>query len=138
MISNSTLSDRRGLWAFILGVILVTGGVLLHVPMFWMGRMNHFQLSGMQSGWHTIVGMGAIVGGVGIAAYGLLPRNVSSLLSHSQDIVVSPPEDAPLSAAHWRLMSVLVIALIIDIMKPASLGFTIPGMVKEYGVPKAS
>jgi putative MFS transporter len=35
-------------------------------------------------------------------------------------------------------MAVLVIALIIDIMKPASLGFTIPGMVKEYGVPKAT
>ena len=35
-------------------------------------------------------------------------------------------------------MAVLVIALIIDIMKPASLGFTIPGMVSEYGVPKAT
>ena len=35
-------------------------------------------------------------------------------------------------------MGVLVIALIIDIMKPASLGFTIPGMVSEYGVPKAT
>jgi putative MFS transporter len=35
-------------------------------------------------------------------------------------------------------MCVLVIALIIDIMKPASLGFTIPGMVSEYGVPKAT
>src|SRR5204862_1832836 len=54
------------------------------------------------------------------------------------DIVVTPPEDAPLSKAHWTLMSVLVIALIIDIMKPASLGFTIPGMVSEYGVPKAT
>jgi putative MFS transporter len=35
-------------------------------------------------------------------------------------------------------MSVLVIALIIDIMKPASLGFTIPGMSAEYGVDKAT
>ena len=67
-----------------------------------------------------------------IAAYGLLPRNISKQLSASQDIVVTPPEDAPLSAAHWRLMPVLVIALVIDIMKPASLGFTIPGMVDEY------
>ena len=25
MISSSTLSDRRGLWAFILGVVMVTG-----------------------------------------------------------------------------------------------------------------
>src|SRR5207245_3462378 len=36
------------------------------------------------------------------------------------------------------LMAVLVIALIIDVMKPASLGFTIPGMVSEYGVAKST
>jgi MFS transporter, putative metabolite:H+ symporter len=35
------------------------------------------------------------------------------------------------------LMSVLVIALIIDIMKPATLGFTLPGMMSEYHVTKA-
>ena len=62
MISTSTLSDRRGLWAFILGVILVTGGVLMHAPMFLMGRHNHFILVGMPIGWDMIVGMVAIVG----------------------------------------------------------------------------
>jgi putative MFS transporter len=136
VISASTLSDRRGLLAFILGVIAVTVGVLMHVPMFLMGRHNHFMLAGMPMGVDMIVGMALIVGGVGVAAYGLLPRNVSGLLSASQEIVVSPPEDAPLSGAHWTLMAVLVIALTIDIMKPASLGFTIPGMIEEYGVPK--
>jgi putative MFS transporter len=136
VISASTLSDRRGLVAFILGVIAVTAGVLMHVPMFLMGQHNHFMLAGMPMGVDMIVGMALIVGGVGVAAYGLLPRNVSGLLSASQEIVVSPPEDAPLSRAHWTLMAVLVIALIIDIMKPASLGFTIPGMIEEYGVPK--
>ena len=35
-------------------------------------------------------------------------------------------------------MAVLVVALIIDIMKPASLGFTIPGMIDEYRVSKAT
>ena len=138
MLSASTLSDRRGLFAFILGAIAVTAGVLLHAPMFWMGRDMHFMLAGMPMGADMIVGMVLIVGGVGVAAYGLLPKNVSGILSASQDIVVSPPEDAPLSKAHWILMGVLVIALVIDIMKPASLGFTIPGMIKEYGVPKAT
>src|SRR6185369_14973398 len=138
MISTSTLSDRRGLWAFALGVVAVTVGVLLHAPMFLMGRMSHFQLYGMPIGWDMIAGMIAIVSGVGIAAYGLLPRNIAKQRAASQDIVVSPPEDAPLTRAHWMLMAVLVIALIIDIMKPASLGFTIPGMVKEYHVPKSS
>jgi len=138
LLSNSTLSDRRGLWAFILGVLLVTGGVLLHAPMFLMGRNNHFVLAGMAIGWDMVLGMVAIVGGCGIAAYGLLPRNISKQLAASHDIVVSPPEDAPLSPAHWGLMSILVIALIIDIMKPATLGFTLPGMMNEYHVTKAT
>ena len=138
MISKSTLSDRRGIWAFLLGVVMVTGGVLMHAPMFLMGQHNHFILAGMPIGWDMILGMAAIVAGCGIAAYGLLPRNVAHQLAASQDIVVTPPEDAPLSAAHWGLMSVLVIALIIDIMKPASLGFTLPGMMAEYHVDKAT
>jgi putative MFS transporter len=138
MISTSTLSDRRGLIAFVVGVIAVTAGVLMHAPMFWMGRHNHFVLYGMPMGDDMVAGMVLIVAGIGVAAYGLLPNDVSKLISASQDVVVSPPEDAPLSTAHWTLMAVLVIALVIDIMKPASLGFTIPGMVDEYGVPKAT
>ena len=138
MISSSTLSDRRGLWAFVVGVIAVTGGVLLHAPMYWMGRHNHFILYGMSIGWDMILGMVAIVGGLGIAAYGLLPKNIAGQLAASQEIVVTPPEDAPLSPAHWKLMAVLVIALIIDIMKPAALGFTLPGMMSEYQVDKAT
>lgn len=131
-------SERRGPWAFIVGVAAVTVGVMMHAPMFWMGRHNHFILQGMPIGWDMVAGMILIVGGLAVAAYGLLPRDVSRLLSASQEIVVSPPEDAPLSKAHWKLMAVLVIALIIDIMKPASLGFTLPGMMSEYQVDKAT
>ena len=68
MISSSTLADRRGMWAFALGVIAVTSGVLLHLPMFLMGRMTHFQLYGMPMGVGMYSGMGAIVLGVAIAA----------------------------------------------------------------------
>jgi putative MFS transporter len=138
MLSASTLSDRRGLWAFVLGVIAVTAGVLLHLPMFAMGRVTHFRLSGMPMDAEMYAGMALIICGVAVAAYGLLPKDVSKQLAAAQDIVVSPPEDAPLTAAHWKLMAVLVIALIIDVMKPASLGFTIPGMVSEYAVPKST
>src|SRR3982751_116878 len=138
MISTSTLSDRRGLWAFVLGVILVTGGVLMHAPMFLMGRATHYRLYGMPMGSEMILGMAAIILGVAIAAYGLLPRDISKQLAASHEIVVTPPEDAPLSRAHWTLMSVLVIALVIDIMKPATLGFTLPGMMAEYHVTRAT
>jgi len=137
MAYSSTLSDRRALWAFILGVLAVTAGVLLHMPMFLMGRMTNYRLAGMPMGTDMYIGMALIVAGVGIAAYGLLPSNVSRQRSTSQEIVVSPPEDAPLTRAHWTLMLVLIIALIIDVMKPAALGFTVPGMSAEYHASKA-
>lgn len=133
---KTVLQDRRGLWAFVLGVAAVTAGVLLHIPMFWMGKEMGFRLYGMPMESDMIFGMFLIVGGLGVAAYGLLPKNISQQLAASQDIVVSPPEDAPLTWAHWRLMAVLVIALVIDVMKPASLGFTLPGMMNEYMVDK--
>lgn len=133
---TSTLSDRRGLWAFVLGTAAVTLGVLLHLPMFLMGRMNGFQLAGMPMGNDMLAGMGAIIGGVLIAAYGLLPKNISRQVAVAREVEIAAPEDVHLSPAHWGLMSVLVVALIIDVMKPAALGFTLPGMVKEYGVAK--
>src|SRR5919204_301957 len=40
-------------------------------------------------------------------------------------------------AAHWTLLCTLIVALTIDVMKPASLGFTIPGMIREYHVSAA-
>ena len=71
-----------------------------------------------------------------IAAYGLLPRTSRAQRAAAATITVAAPEDAALGPAHWRLMAVLVIALTIDVMKPATLGFTVPGMVGEYGVPQ--
>lgn len=138
MLSLSTFSERRGPLAFLGGVVAVTAGVLLHIPMFLMGRDLGYRLYGMPMGNDMVVGMGLIIGGVAFTCYGLLPRNLSRQLAASQEIVVSPPEDAPLAAAHWRLMSVLVIALIIDVMKPASLGFALPGMMDEYSLDKAT
>jgi len=125
------------LWAFVLGVIAVAGGVVVHVKMFLMGAPMGYQMVGMPIDRAMIVAMAMIVAGIGVAAYGLLPKRTASAAG-AANIAVSPPEDASLSWQHWRLMAVLVVALIIDVMKPASLGFTIPGMVNEYGVPKAT
>lgn len=134
----TTLSDRQALWAFALGCVAVTIGVVMHLPMFLMGRTMHYRLAGMPMGSDMVLGMGLIIVGVGIAAYGLLPHNVAAQRAAAGTIEISAPEDAALGWPHWRLMLVLVVALIIDVMKPASLGFTIPGMVGEYAVPKAT
>ena len=130
------LYDRRAPWVFMAGCTAVTVGVLLHLPMFWMGHLTGFRLAGMPMDDGMICGMFLIVGGIGVAGYGLLPRGVQQQIKIAQHISVHAPEDAPLSPAHWKLMAVLVVALIIDVMKPAALGFVMPGMVDEYSVAK--
>ena len=78
-----------------------------------------------------IFGMYLIIAGVAVAAYGLLPRKAHAAQAASR-ITVAAPEDAPLSRGHWTLMRRSSVALIIDVMKPAALGFVIPGMIEEY------
>lgn len=129
---NAIAADRPKAAAFWIGALAITIGVVLHLPMYWMGRHMGFRMAGMVMDPGMIAGMWLIVGGVGLAAWGLLPRNVAAQVEASRHISVAAPEDAPLSPAHWRLMAILVVALIIDIMKPASLGFVMPGFTAEY------
>ena len=128
------LRDRSSVWLFAAGVAAVTVGVLLHLPMFWMGRDMGFRLVGMAMDPGMIAGMGLIGIGVLLAGWGLLPRDVARQIHASRHISVDAPEDAPLHRAHWQLMLILVVALVIDVMKPASLGFVMPGLTREYGV----
>ncbi len=128
-------ADRRSALAFWLGSAVVSVGVLLHLPMFWMARHAHFVLAGMPMDAAMLLGMGLIIGGIAATAYGLLPKNSAAL---GVEEFLAPPEDAALTGAHWRLMAVLALALVIDVMKPASLGFVTPGMRAEYAVDRAT
>jgi putative MFS transporter len=95
-----------------------------------------YALAGMPMDAEMYWGMALIVLGIGCAAYGLIPAAAQGqTLEQHQKIV--PPEDARLSPAHWTAAIALAIGLIIDIMKPASLGFVTPGMRAEYQVTKA-
>ncbi len=99
--------------------------------MFLMGRDVHYRLAGMPMDTGMLIGMGLIIGGTAATAYGLLPprRDDSSRMDE-----IAPPEDAPLTRAHWVQIVILAAALIIDVMKPATLGFVVPGMRFEYGL----
>jgi len=134
MTTVAILADRRHFWAFTAGCVAVTAGVLMHLPMFWMGHGNGFRLVGMPMDAAMWWGMALICVGIGIAGYGLLPRR---LAGPPHVLRISAAEDAPLGRAHYRLMLVLTVALMIDVMKPASLGFVVPGMRVEYAVSKA-
>ena len=121
---------RRGTTDLGLFILRVTVGVLLHLPMYWMGRSDGFRLVDMPMDAGMLWGMAAIVVGAALAAWGLMPTQ--RLRARAIDVAV--PEDAPLGRAHYRLMLVLTGALVIDVMKPASLGFVLPGMRNEYGL----
>src|SRR5688572_14688419 len=128
--------ERRNAVAFWLGCATVTAGVILHLPMFLMGRNTGYVLAGMPMGADMLWGMVLIVAGVILTGYGLLPKVLPD--THRAVESIAPPEDAPLTRAHWWMAGLLALALVIDIMKPASLGFVTPGMREEYGIDKAT
>src|SRR5437868_8193749 len=117
--SGMMYTQRRSAFAFWLGSLLVVIGVVLHIPMFWMGRHIGFRLAGMLMDSGMYWGMALIVLGIVAAGYGLLPITLPDH-HHEHAATLGPPEDAPLSRAHALLMAALAVGLIIDIMKPAS------------------
>lgn len=127
--------------AFWLGSLAVVGGVLAHIPMFLAAEKMNYQLAGMEMGGLMTAGMYAIILGTVVVFYGLLPPG--SFRSQMQTEVdashthVQALDNAVLTPTHWKLFGVLVVALIVDVMKPATLGFVIPGMAVEYGLSRS-
>ncbi|MFN3354354.1 MAG: MFS transporter, partial [Brevundimonas sp.] len=72
------LHSHRNAWAFWLGCAVVTLGVVLHLPMYWMGRHMGFHLAGMTMDAGMMWGMAAILVGIGLTSFGLLPDRVAS------------------------------------------------------------
>ncbi|PNS08981.1 MFS transporter [Solilutibacter silvestris] len=123
--------------AFWLGCLLLIAGVFAHAPMLLMGRYTHWQMVGMaMDGW-MLAGMAAIPLGLALAGYGLMPRLAQMRETRrGNHLHFHIADGVPLNRAHWTLVAVLVVALAVDVMKPATLGFVVPGMSHEYGIPK--
>src|SRR5438067_3335658 len=88
-----------------------------------------------------LVGMAFIAAGTIAAWYGLLParlrREPPDGIAEAMLDVSAPPApgaEGKLKWAHWQLLLILTLAVVIDAMKPASLGFVVPGTAKEYGL----
>jgi putative MFS transporter len=122
--------------AFYLGCSLATLGVLLHVPMLIQARSMHYQLTGMGLDGTMLVGMILIVVGLLVTLWAVSPprRQIAPVGGIREQYRVRALDDAPLNRAHWLLVVVLGIALIVDIMKPATIAFVLPGMKSEYGL----
>ncbi|WP_232352068.1 MFS transporter [Inhella proteolytica] len=122
--------------AFWLGCALITLGVLSHGPMFLMGQHTHWRMVGMPMTWEMWVGMALIPLGVALSCYGLMPRRPGSLpLAGGLQFHVA--DGVALNREHWKLVLVLIVTLAIDVMKPATLGFVMPGMSAEYEISRA-
>jgi putative MFS transporter len=129
--------------AFWFGCMLIVAGVFAHMPMFMMGEHTHWQMVGMPMTLEMWLGMAAIPVGLAFAAYGLMPRLAQRralqaggghLPRGHQYFHVA--DGVPLNAEHWKLVTVLMVALAVDVMKPATLGFVVPGMSSEYEISK--
>jgi putative MFS transporter len=121
-----------------LGCLAIIAGVLAHLPMYWMGRHMGFRLVGMPMDATMLTGMALIPAGLLLAMWGLMPRLAQLRLTReTRDVgAFHAADDAPLNRAHWMLVIVLVVALAVDVLKPASLGFVMPGLTREYAISK--
>ena len=121
-------------FAFWIGVTAVIAGVLLHLPMYLHGRHNGYRLVGMPMDWSMTLGMVVIIAGMAASLYGLFPKGGGDGKRGGRSLRVAALDDAALSFAHVALLLSMAVAVMIDIMKPTSLAFVVPGMTAEYGL----
>lgn len=132
---QSVVGERWPL--FWTGCVAISAGVLLHLPMLAMAHTMGNNLSGMpMDGW-MYLGMALIGLGVPAAIFGALPQKRPDREA-SNGVTFEAPDDTPLTRSHTAVLLVLTLGLIIDTMKPATLGFVLPGMRGEYGMAKST
>jgi putative MFS transporter len=96
------------------------------------------------------IGLGLDLLGTLLAAWGVLPRGWLAHWRHHREAedaflaqAAAPTEPAPstalvamdtagLTSTHWGMLARMYLGLVIDTMKPATLGFVLPGMKAEY------
>jgi MFS transporter, putative metabolite:H+ symporter len=117
---------------FLIGVACVVAGTLMHWPDFIMARDMHYHLSGMPMSPVMLTGMALIVIGLGLAAYGLVQPTMPG--SGDLTIRVRTMDDRRLTWADVGLLAILCVGLVLDVMKPATISFVLPGMRAEYGL----
>ena len=120
--------------AFWFGTLATTLGVVLHLPMYIGARDMGYRLVGMPMDPAMMVGMALILIGLVASLYGLYPRSAEATAGLVSQIRVRALDEAPIRAAHVGLLVVMAIAVTIDVMKPTTLAFVVPGMAQEYGL----
>ncbi len=131
--------------AFWLGLAIVTAGVLVTVYEFAELRSTPgapYVLTPLM-----LVGLFVDLLGTALAAWAVLPRgwlahhrrrrarvaeDEAALAVEAPAKALGAMDDAPLGRGHWTMMGRMYLGLVVDTMKPATLGFMLPGMRAEY------
>src|ERR1700722_3185868 len=129
-----TFRNAPVFWA---GTVACTAGVLLHLPMYIDSRADGYRMVGMTPDPAMLAGMALIVAGLVMSIYGLIPKAAPASGTNLARVRVAVADDSRLRPALVGLLVVLALAVIIDAMKPLTLGFVAPGMAKEYGLKSA-
>jgi MFS transporter, putative metabolite:H+ symporter len=120
--------------AFWFGAVATTVGVILHLPMYIGARNMGYHLAGMPMDTPMLIGMFLIIAGLVSSFYGLYPPSAENTARVVSRISVRALDEAKLTSTHVALLVVMAIAVTIDVMKPTTLAFVVPGMAQEYGL----
>ena len=123
--------------AFWAGVLAVTVGTLLQLPMYFGAKDMGYRLRGMPFDATMTAGMALIFLGVGLTVYGLFRPFSDVTHGAVSRIKVAPLDDARITRSHVGLILVMAAAITIDVMKPTTLAFVAPGAAAEYGLRSA-
>jgi MFS transporter, putative metabolite:H+ symporter len=124
--------------AFWVGCAALVAGVLAHIPMFIHSSYMDYKMVVMPMDMTMLIGMALIPIGLVFAAYGLMPRlgEMAKQLRSGGALQFHVADSVPLNREHWKLVIVLIVAVAVDVMKPATLGFVMPGVTNEYEISK--
>ena len=132
---NSIIGERAPIfWGACAAIAL---GVALHLPMLAMAHSMGNHLYGMPMDPSMWFGMALIILGVPAAIFGALPKERARHDSHA-GTSFEASDTTPLTRWHAAVLVVLILGLVIDVMKPATLGFVLPGLRSEYGISKST
>lgn len=134
----SAIAARRRTGLFWVGCAAISLGVLLHLPMYAHSLAGGHHMADMGADPWMLFGMASIVAGIVAAFAGALPARRRTAPEGAERIRYEAPDSTPLSRAHVVTLLVLVLGLVIDTMKPATLGFVLPGMGSEYGISRST
>ena len=126
-----TFAHSTAFWS---GVAVVTLGVVLHLPMYFGAADQGYRLEGMPVDRWMWLGMVLILAGMAATLYGIVPRGTAAVADAASRVRIRALDDAPLRKAHVALLVVMATAVTIDITKPTTLGFVVPGFSQEYGL----